>query len=530
MAIAARCPHCGASYTLRDETQGKTVRCKQCNQTFVAGADQAAEVVPEDIIPANLVPPRTARSRAKEEEFDEPVRRPRTASTGTGRSPLFWILICGGAAVLLLGCCGVPVGLWLFLAPSSFTSGPDLTPKVEVQQGPVPGQPLERGGRPQPAPQPPVAPNPPAVRGFLDNPRAGPTNLNEAVIGLGGNQLQQIYALEWLKKAPVDPLRRDEVARRLVELLKGSDVLLRPKSADALAVWGTREQVPALLDVLDDPKFDLRAAAIEALGAIKDPRAAEPVAKRLPDFSDRRHASRTLIAIGPPAEAAVRPYLRHKDAAVRNEAARILQRIGNPKAEGGLDEALGGLTDTNVHGRIKAANWLATADPNNPRRTEVAKALENLLTDPNPFVKGAVAKALVVWATAEQVPALIKALDQNHRDTRLAAMTALGKLGDKRAVAPIARHLKEPFEREEAGKALIALGPTAEATVLTYLDDADWGVKVEACKVLKEIGTAKSLSALQTAVRKAQREMYGGYKNVADAAQAAQTAINARRR
>jgi hypothetical protein len=51
---------------------------------------------------------------------------------------------------------------------------------------------------------------------------------------------------------------------------------------------------------------------------------------------------------------------------------------------------------------------------------------------------------------------------------------------------------------------------------------------VEACKVLKEIGTKKSLPALQTAQRKAQREMYGGYRMVADAAEEAVTAIKAR--
>jgi HEAT repeat protein len=415
---------------------------------------------------------------------------------------------------------------------SSASSAPVASPVANLPEAEVPviPQPNQLAPQVQPALEPP--PQGPWDRAaedrFLSSPRAKATNLNEAIAGLRGNQLQQLYALEWLKKAKPDPQRRAQVAQKLEELLKGNDPLVRDDSARALVVWGTKEQVPALLDVLDHDSPFLRAAALEALGQIKDERAAKPVAERLADFSDRSHAGRALIAMGPLAEEAVRPFLQHKDAAVRTEATRILKRIGKPDPEQKLNEALGGLTDPNVNGRVKAANWLAHAEPVPARRSEVAKALEPLLTDPSPFPRSAAAKALVVWATAEQVPALIKALDQNDRATRLAAMEALGKLHDERAVDPIVRRLKDAFDRQDAGKALIALGPSVESKVLPHLQDAEWGVKEQVCKVLKEIGTKKSLSALQAAVRKAKKEMYGGYRNVATAAQEAIDAIKAR--
>ena len=49
-------------------------------------------------------------------------------------------------------------------------------------------------------------------------------------------------------------------------------------------VWGTPESVPALVRMLDDPFPPAREEALAALAALKDPQAAEPVARRLGDF------------------------------------------------------------------------------------------------------------------------------------------------------------------------------------------------------------------------------------------------------
>ena len=72
-------------------------------------------------------------------------------------------------------------------------------------------------------------------------------------------------------------------------------------------------------------------------------------------------------------------------------------------------------------------------------------------------------------------------------------------------------------------------GPLAEDEVLGYLEHERYTARVAACKVLKEIGTKKSLKALRGTLAKANREMYGGFRDVAGAARAAINAITARR-
>jgi HEAT repeat protein len=53
--------------------------------------------------------------------------------------------------------------------------------------------------------------------------------------------------------------------------------------------------------------------------------------------------------------------------------------------------------------------------------------------------------------------------------------------------------------RGAASKALKAFGPTAEDAVLVHLKSKDDWTRAETCEVLKVIGTAKSLPALETA-------------------------------
>src|SRR5262249_43603123 len=98
---------------------------------------------------------------------------------------------------------------------------------------------------------------------------------------------------------------------------------------------------------------------------------------------------------------------------------------------------------------------------------------------------------LVVWATRAEVPALLNVLDHESGVVRAAALEALGNLKDQRAVAPVALRLLQG-DRGHAGKALRAMGPMAEKEVLKYLRDTDAGVRAEACKVLKRIGTGES--------------------------------------
>jgi HEAT repeat protein len=170
---------------------------------------------------------------------------------------------------------------------------------------------------------------------------------------------------------------------------------------------------------------------------------------------------------------------------------------GPPPNADPVTQALFELKSPNSHRRADAARRLAEMVPDN-RRADVARALEPLLNDPEFFTRDAVNKALGVWGSKENVPALLLAL--NHEHTRGSAIEALGRLKDERAVEPLAQLLENFFARHPASEALRAMGPMAEKAVIKRLHHHDGGVRGEAIAILKVIGTRESLPALKAVV------------------------------
>jgi HEAT repeat protein len=133
------------------------------------------------------------------------------------------------------------------------------------------------------------------------------------------------------------------------------------------------------------------------------------------------------------------------------------------------------LKDPDVRRRAVAANRLARAPVEEFRRAEVARALDPLLNDAPTREAGA--NALVAWATKDNVPSLLKVLDVKEGFAWRPALSALGKLKDERAVAPLAGQLTEAFRRREAAEALRALGPLAQKQVIKSLHHKDFFVR-----------------------------------------------------
>jgi HEAT repeat protein len=228
-----------------------------------------------------------------------------------------------------------------------------------------------------------------------------------------------------------------------------------------------------------------------------------PVAQRLTSPVDRQQAGRSLQAMGPMAEREVAKYLDNPDRAVREEAVRVLKGLGS-KENVELSLALADLKSADAKRRQDAARRLEKMPVDNERRKEVAQALEALLEDTAPGGgPDLAAKALVVWATKDNVPALIKALDHQSAGVRHPALEALGKLKDERSVEPVARRLTQGADRTQAVKALQALGPPAEKEALKYLQAQDKAVRIAACHVLQEVGTKASVPALQATAQQA---------------------------
>jgi RNA polymerase sigma factor (sigma-70 family) len=162
---------------------------------------------------------------------------------------------------------------------------------------------------------------------------------------------------------------------------------------------------------------------------------------------------------------------------------------GGPFGPANFDQALEWMRSDNQASQLIAVRSLGLLEaPYEPRRDEVTAQLEKMLNGRDRLVASKCAETLSVWATRKQVPSLIKSLED--WPCRKAAMQALGKLKDERAVEPLARFLQSdrPFDREPAAAALIAIGPAAEKEVRKYLTDDNPATRDEAARILKQIG------------------------------------------
>jgi hypothetical protein len=189
-------------------------------------------------------------------------------------------------------------------------------------------------------------------------------------------------------------------------------------------------------------------------------------------------------------------------ALVANAVASLPQPPGPPGSREATDaEITQAISELRVPRRKEAADRITGWKPIESRRKEVARALEPLLTDTAPFVAPSGAKALGVWGTADNLPALHRQLQSADIFTRPEVIRALGELKFEQSAGPLTSQLGEIFYREDASRALKAIGPKAEGEVIKYLENQknDAVGRQEACNILGQIGTKNSVPALQQA-------------------------------
>lgn len=145
----------------------------------------------------------------------------------------------------------------------------------------------------------------------------------------------------------------------------------------------------------------------------------------------------------------------------------------------------------------RALDALALAEPVAEEKANVVAALEGVLTTPDQFNRAKAAKALAHWAGLDAVPQLVKLLNDKQFSVRWAVLDLLRDLKASKAAPEVAQALLEQSDRFKAADALKAMGPEAESEVVKLLANPDQFVCVEACKILKDIGTDKSLPELQ---------------------------------
>ncbi len=133
--------------------------------------------------------------------------------------------------------------------------------------------------------------------------------------------------------------RRSEVVAALVPVLGDSDSFTRAAACRALAVWGDGAAVPALIARLEDAHLTVRWAAVDAVAALRDPRAALPVARLLASGREMAPAAYALEQMGAAAEPAMMSLLRHPQPEVRRIACSLLATSGSLRSVLPLVEA-----------------------------------------------------------------------------------------------------------------------------------------------------------------------------------------------
>ena len=151
--------------------------------------------------------------------------------------------------------------------------------------------------------------------------------------------------------------------------------------------------------------------------------------------------------------------------------------------------------------------------PIDEERAAVTGALEPLLNDPDHFTRQAMIRALGVWGTRENIPALVKLFDHEDVFTRRAAIIALGNIKDERSAEAIAGRLEDALNRPAVSETLQKMGPMAQTAVARRIEDKDWAIRLTACQILKVIGTKQSIPALETALKDSNNIVAGEAKS-----------------
>lgn len=172
--------------------------------------------------------------------------------------------------------------------------------------------------------------------------------------------------------------------------------------------------------------------------------------------------------------------------------------------------------------KIYAVAWFSSVRPPNEEvKAKVSQKLGEWLDDRESSVRGRAADALPNWATEELAPRMMVEMVGNRPALRKGSIVALGRLQYEKAIPTLIRYVDLGRDREQVTLALVAMGPRAEAAVIKALDSKDQGAVRQACLILTQMGTSKSLAALGRVTR-------GKNKQTAAAAESAIEAIKDR--
>jgi len=308
--------------------------------------------------------------------------------------------------------------------------------------------------------------------------------------------------------------------------LRSASPATRRQAASRLGIAGNTAAVAPLAWALKDPDNSVRLAALEGLGRIGDPTAAEAILAAARDSETgrgsedaaalRAAAASALAALGPGVAGVLVEAARDRNPRAREVAVSAIAGLGGLEAEQVL---LSALRDDRSNVRQAAALGLPQA-----AALRAVEPLAAVLTHKDAQTRRSAVQALGMIAGDEAAAALAPATRDKDQSVREAAIEALGRVGSRRAVESLlalycgsdrdtrqlAAAALKPMawtpadERERAVHAILhgdheaaaREGRAAIEPLVTALADKDPGVRRAAAAALGQIGGAGAAAPL----------------------------------
>jgi HEAT repeat protein len=322
-------------------------------------------------------------------------------------------------------------------------------------------------------------------------------------------------------KPNVQRMQEKRNVRGLVKALAHRDEEIRADAAAALGELGDAAAVAPLIAALQDDELWVRRRAAEALGKIGGRRAVLPLIGILNDPDDHdtwESAARALGQIGDPAAVdALVPVLSRPGVESVEAAAWALGRLGDPQAvqplialaspglwRSGRQAVLEALVAIGrpAVGPLVAALGGETAGA----RAFAADVLDALGWQPGPDELAVYHVAREAWDRCVELGGVaVEPLIATMRGEALpppAAVRALGRIGDVRAVEPLIALLPRALDdrRKAVVEALVAIGEPAVEPLAAAMEGSE-ARGLAAVEILTQIGGTRAMEALRAALR-----------------------------
>ena len=330
------------------------------------------------------------------------------------------------------------------------------------------------------------------------------------------------------------------VVEPLITALAHDDAFVRKAAAEALGRIGDKKALSPLIEILSDNDESPRIAAADALGEIGEREAAEPLKKLLKDedWTVRRSAIRALGKIGDPGSVPLLvDFLDDENESVRKTATEAFENIGIPedshhkavyavaKRNWALALEMGkeslphlekALKDSDPEVRLSAANtiekiqipddpqirafifavkkeWNKTAEVGEAAIDSLLWSLKNQSRDDHEEIIDAMVKI-----GCPAVDALIGFLREKDDQLKQLAISALGKIGEKKAVKPLISCLRDNNLqiRVSAAGSLCNMGEEVVEPLLDALSESRPEVREASAGALGQMGDKRAVEPL----------------------------------